>query len=189
MFKNAKSKRIYAIIFAAAIIVFISGYLVAFSGRNPQIDESSSISLSVSIDENVGLSILGSNPTGSSSTDVTIYGLSDVYVSIHNKTFSLDEALQNKQISIEHIIAQAQIDAQQNKCEEIYSSEYGLTRFLYKYPEYDLVIRNDVFETKSGEQYLIRDLGIAAPGKGDRIQPAYILLTEDGKLIYLLEEN
>lgn len=189
MFKNAKLKLLCAITLAtAAIISFISGYLLASSIRNYQTDAASSISLSVSVDESVGLSILGSSPTGSSSSDVTIYGLSDVYVSINDKTFRLDQALVKNQISIEKLIAQAQIDAQQGKCEEVYSSEYGLTSFIYKYPEYDLVIHNDMFESRNGEQYLIRDLGIAAPGKGRRIEFSYMILTEDGELINLLEE-
>lgn len=190
MFKNAKSKLLCAITLAtAAIISFISGYLVALSIRNSQTDAASSISLSVSVDESVGLSILGSSPTGSSSSNVTIYGLSDVYVSINNKSNKLDQALQNNQISIENLIAQAQIDAAQGKCEEICSSEYGLTTFIYKYPEFDLVVCNDMFECKNGDQYMIRDLGIAAPGKGRRIEFSYMILTEDGELINLLEER
>lgn len=91
-------------------------------------------------------------------------GLDNVTIEINGKHKALEKAIRYGNISIEEISLYARLDAKIGVCTETYTSENGLTKFLYSYPEFDLKLVNDVYETPDGKQHLIRDIALYCKG-------------------------
>ena len=91
-------------------------------------------------------------------------GLKEVTIEINGKNKLLENAIRYGNISFDDICYLAKLDAKNGECTETYVSSNGLTKFLYSYPEFDLKIVNDVYETPDGQQHLIQDIALYSPG-------------------------
>ena len=91
-------------------------------------------------------------------------GLKEVTIEINGKSKPLEKAIRYGYITFDDICYYARLDAKNGVCTETYTSTNGLTKFLYSYPEFDLKIVNDIYETPDGQQHLIRDIALYSPG-------------------------
>ena len=66
----------------------------------------------------------------------------------------------SRMLTVPELFAFARMDAQNGFCQESYISEHGLTHFCYAYPECELWIAYDVYETPDGGQTLINEIYI-----------------------------
>lgn len=94
---------------------------------------------------------------------LTYDDFSEVTIRINNSSVMLEDAIQNGLISPEEIFAYARIDSKNQYCTETYLSQNGLTQFNYQYPEFDLRITYDVYETPDKKQHLISKIMIVQP--------------------------
>lgn len=95
---------------------------------------------------------------------ILFLNVKDVTILINGEEYPLEAALRDHRVSFEEIYFSAQLDAENGFCEELYQSSHGLTLFTYRYPEFDLGIICDVFETPDGQQHLIHDLTVSNHG-------------------------
>ena len=91
-------------------------------------------------------------------------GIKDVMIDIEGVTKELEYAIRDGDISLAEIFAYARTDAVNGFCELSIRSRNGLSSYLYSYPEYDLKLVYDVYETPDGELHLISDMALYAPG-------------------------
>lgn len=78
----------------------------------------------------------------------------------NDKLKSFPDVIREKNLTIPEIFAFAHIDAQNGFCEETFVSSQGLAHFCYTYPECELWITYDIYETPDGEQNLINEIHI-----------------------------
>ncbi len=100
----------------------------------------------------------------SSSLCFTCIGLEDVSITIDGAATELGKALRDGSVSLDEISCLAQSDVRADFCAERWKSKNGLSHFCYTYPDFDLWITNDIYETPDGQQHLIRDVTLAQPG-------------------------
>lgn len=89
---------------------------------------------------------------------VVACGLSRVDISLQGDEIPVGQAIQERKVTPEELFCYARLDAQNGYCQERYASLNGLTHFCYTYPECDLCIVYDVYETPDGRQTLINEL-------------------------------
>lgn len=92
--------------------------------------------------------------------------LTDVTVELDGVPVPLEQALREGAITVEEITAYARIDAKNGICQEKYESTHGLTEFTYRYPEFNLQLIYDVYETPDGKQHLIQSINLYRTGSG-----------------------
>ncbi len=85
-------------------------------------------------------------------------GLAEVKVNLDGVEVPLEEAIRDEKLTLPEILAFARKDAQNGICKEEYTSEHGVTHFVYTYPECELHLTYDVYETPDGKQTLIEEL-------------------------------
>ena len=100
---------------------------------------------------------------GENCTEIVYQGITDAAISIDGISRKLEDAIAENHISISQIIAAARMDAANGFCKEIAKSHNSLTKFVYQYPEYDLVYIHDVYETPIS-QHLISEFSVCARG-------------------------
>lgn len=88
----------------------------------------------------------------------------DVAITLDGEAIPLETALPQGKVAEEDILYFARQDARAGVCKTEAVSLRGVTNFYFHYPEYSLKIIHDVQETPDGEQYLISELLIYAPG-------------------------
>lgn len=88
--------------------------------------------------------------------------LAEVAVHIDGADIPLAEAIREEKLTVPEILAFARRDARNGFCRETYVSEHGLTHFSYTYPECEVQIAYDVYETPDGNQTLIEEIYILA---------------------------
>lgn len=93
--------------------------------------------------------------------------LTNVTIEINGETVKLEDALKQGITSMEEIFACARRDAEAGFCEAAYESSHGLTHFTFYYPDYNLRIVNDVYETPDGKQHLIQDMELYSSDAGN----------------------
>lgn len=91
-------------------------------------------------------------------------GIKDVMIDIDGVAKELEYAIRDGDISLAEIFTYARADAENGFCEVNIRSKNGLSSFLYSYPEYDLKLIYDVYETPDGENHLISDMALYKPG-------------------------
>lgn len=91
-------------------------------------------------------------------------GLKDVMIDIEGVAKELEYAIRDGDISLAGIFAYARTDAENGFCKVSIRSRNGLSSFLFSYPEYDLKLVYDVYETPDGELHLISDMALYKPG-------------------------
>ena len=126
-------------------------------------DMEPNLCINVAIDSNEGLSEISLTELGENYDKITYLGISGAMIDIDGTILNLEDAILDEYISIDEIISCARLDAQSGFCEEIAESENGLTKFTYRYPDFDLMCIYDLYETPDGEQHLISEFGICEP--------------------------
>lgn len=84
--------------------------------------------------------------------------LAEVYIQMDGFSIPLAEAIREGRLTVPELFAFARIDAQNGVCTEAYTSVHGLTHFTYTYPECELELAYDVYETPDGKQHLIEEI-------------------------------
>ena len=97
---------------------------------------------------------------GNFTNDLRYYNVTDVCIAINSSTMPLEDALKEGFITEEEIFCFARMDAANGFCNEEMQSVNGLTHFTYSYPEYNLRMIYDIYETPDGQQHLICDMAI-----------------------------
>ena len=62
-------------------------------------------------------------------------------------------------------------------------SRYGLSRYRFHYPNFDLCITRDVFESAAGGRYPIFSIAFYLPGEGVSSELEQYLYAEDGTMV------
>lgn len=101
---------------------------------------------------------------GTSDLDFCCIGLTDVTIDLGGNVMDLGNALQEGKTSLSEISFLAQSDSQSGFCTEGWKSKNGLAEFRYSYPDFDLWIVDDIYETPDGLQHLIRGITLCQPG-------------------------
>lgn len=143
----------------------------------------------VQVDQSAGFQEIISDSTGRKCTSISTYNISEVTIEADGDVFSLEEAISGGVLSHESVHAQALFDLQNDICQVQYSSDLGLSEFIYLYDEYEILIRHDIFEAANGVEYLINDLIITAPKEAGNLSPGYRYLKDDGTELDLLAED
>ena len=101
---------------------------------------------------------------GTSDLDFCCIGLTDVTIDLGGNVMDLGNALREGKTSLSEISFLAQSDSQSGFCTEGWKSKNGLAEFRYSYPDFDLWIVDDIYETRDGLQHLIRGITLCQPG-------------------------
>lgn len=101
---------------------------------------------------------------GTSDLDFRCIGLTDVTIDLGGNVMDLGNALREGKTSLSEISFLAQSDSQSGFCTEGWKSKNGLAEFRYSYPDFDLWIVDDIYETPDGLQHLIRGITLCQPG-------------------------
>lgn len=138
-------------------------------------------------DGNAWVQIPASELNGNLSDGLTYLGVSDVTIELSGETMSLEQAIRDGRISVAEILAYARLDSKNGFCEETYTSKNGLTSFLYCYPDFDVHIIYDVYETPDGQQHLIEDLSIYSTGSHQNMHHYFV--DEDSPYGYFIDRE
>lgn len=84
--------------------------------------------------------------------------LKSVEIELNGICQPLETAIYDGMITVEEICLFARLDAKHGNCEETFFSENGLSSFTYSYPEFNLIIVHDIYETPDGMQHLINEI-------------------------------
>lgn len=155
------------------------------SGAEHNVSEQN-LSLSLSVNFNSRSSFLPSDLNGNFTEGLTYSGVTDVTINISNESIKLEDALCNHLITESEIFFFARQDALNGFCTESFESTYGLTNFIFSYPEYVLRIIYDVYETPDGQQHLISELTIYPPDTQPVVSKIFTL---NGSIIRYDQEN
>jgi len=101
---------------------------------------------------------------GNYGEDITYLDLVDVTLDVDGAPKKLEHAIRDGDITPEEIFAYARLDARDGICTEQFTSKNGLTRFTYAYPQFDLHLTYDVYETPDGNQHLINSVSLCRSG-------------------------
>lgn len=104
---------------------------------------------------------------------VSYSGLSQVNIQIGDTVMPLEDALKNGEITVEVLIADIRLDAEDKVCRERTASKLGLSRFIYQYRDFDAEITYDVYETPAKGNYIIRQICFYPPGHALNVSHAY----------------
>lgn len=97
---------------------------------------------------------------GGANAYIVYSGLSEVNINIDGTDVPLAEAVREGKLTLPEIFAFARMDAQNGFCAEAYTSARGLTHFTYTYPQCELRLAYDVYETPDGKQTLINEIQV-----------------------------
>lgn len=111
--------------------------------------------------EEIGFIKIPDEKKGSEKAELVYQNLSEVNITLSGKTEPLEDAIRTGKITGAEIFAYARMDAEAGYCKEGYTSEQGLTRFVYTYPEYALEMVYDIFEGSEGKNVLINEITVA----------------------------
>lgn len=111
--------------------------------------------------EEIGFIKIPDEKKGSEKAELVYQNLSEVKITLNGKTEPLEDAIRTGKITGAEIFAYARMDAENGFCKESFSSDDGLTHFIYGYPDYALEIAYDVLESPDGRQTLINEITIA----------------------------
>lgn len=100
---------------------------------------------------------------GSFQGDIVYLNLRDVNIDANGEQLKLEDALRDGIITAEEIFAYARLDARYGFCTETFESKHGLTHFTYCYPEFNLRLTYDVYETPDNQQHLINEIIFYSP--------------------------
>ena len=99
-------------------------------------------------------------------------GVSDVYICLSDGSERLEDALKNGDITEEEIFFRARQDARDGHCQETFETQHGVTFYNYHYPDYDLWLVYDVFNSPNGKAYPVSQLIVLRTTPDYRIHPS-----------------
>lgn len=139
--------------------------------------------------EDPGYTVVSQEELGEKTGTEIVYGdLKEVNLTWDGQTISLAQAIREEKLTVPEIFAFARLDAQNGFCQESYISEHGLTHFCYTYPEWELRIAYDIYETPDGQQTLIDELCVYNISEGYH-NVSYIYVDEDSQWGYFLDRE
>ena len=153
-------------------------------------DQMPQLKLTVTPDSDVGyINIAPEELNRMYDSTITYFEFSDVSIEIDGQSLPLSSAIRESRISVDEIIAYARNDAKGGHCIESYTSNLGLARYSYRYPDYELFYSHDIFESSSGKQYLIQSFSIYPPNRFDAMWSDFTVLDENGKEVSIYSED
>lgn len=99
-------------------------------------------------------------------------GVTDVSISLNSGDERLEDALRNGDITEEEIFFRARQDARDGRCQETFETQHGVTFYNYHYPDYDLWLVYDVFNSPNGKAYPVSQLIVLRTTPDYRIRPS-----------------
>lgn len=156
------NKKVFLLIFAVLVLLIV-GIAIgcspsSFAEENiPRLAISAAEAGDAYISQEIG-------QDGTSGIGFCCIGLKDVTIVIDGISMELENALRESKTSLGEILSLAQMDVRAGFCTESWKSKNGLAKFCYSYPDFDLWITNDIYETPDGLQHLIRQVTLAKPG-------------------------
>lgn len=168
-----KSRRILSIIglTLAAVLLLGIGFAIGRNDENKTVlvapTESTAPRLIISAvhaDSEYTSEKIQQTNDGTSDLDFCCIGLTDVTIDLGGNVMDLGNALREGKTSLSEISFLAQSDSQSGFCTEGWKSKNGLAEFRYSYPDFDLWIVDDIYETPDGLQHLIRGITLCQPG-------------------------
>lgn len=190
---SLKLNKGYLVVFLL-IIAFISIYICCntIPSTNYSIKSARKLNITAEANDMAGFTIITPEQLGGNFDEAIVYlNLTNVCIEINRTVHSLENAIQDGLITVEEIVAYARIDARNSICSETQTTTHGLTHFTYRYPEFDLCMTYDVYETPDGKQHLIEDITISAlpsPATTSRSR-SYNYLDEDSEYGYWLDRE
>ncbi len=97
---------------------------------------------------------------------LAILYLKDVTLEINGEQVPFAEAVAEGKITTAQLFYYARVDAENGYCKVTPLSRNGLAAFVFQYPELNLWIRYDVYETPDGQLHVIDDITLYGPGAG-----------------------
>lgn len=163
--KNNKKTILTAVLVLTALILGgIGGYCLGNSKEAPVTAQDRTLRIQVTAAPDADPTVYScADLEGSFNQDIQFDGVTDVTIQIGENTMLLIDALRQGLITDEEIFLFARMDAARGICQESSASVRGVTNFTYTYPEFDLRIVYDLYETPDGQQHLISDMGIYLP--------------------------
>lgn len=153
---NVTHRRLFSVCISLLLVVLvgIGGYII---GKNQAPHPIWQVTPAADL-QGSGTDLISNHADGNYNQVFLYPGIADVAIKIDGKTLDLGDALQQGAITEEEICALARADARNGICEETWESHHGLTHFTYHYPDFNLRIINDIYETPDGKQHLIRNI-------------------------------
>ena len=144
--------------------------------------------LSVSFDKGADYVEYTSDELGGNFSENLIYNfnITSVTIDIDGQSMPLNEALRDGFITEEEIFCDARLDAREGFCVETYESLNGLTNFTFAYPDYNLRLLYDIYESPSSEQRLISQMVVYEKDTG--LAPCHLFVDDETGEIYDLED-
>lgn len=122
-------------------------------------DDVPALNLTVTRVGNTDSQIFSPEEIGNNFNQGMIYwGVTDVSISLNSGDERLEDALKNGDITEEEIFFRARQDARDGRCQETFETQHGVTFYNYHYPDYDLWLVYDVFNSPNGKAYPVSQL-------------------------------
>lgn len=121
--------------------------------------------------------------------ELVYYLLSDISIEIDGSNIQLADAIRNDMVSLEQIIMQAKLDAESGIASLSYESNLGLSSFIYRYDNFEIMVTDDVFEAANGNQYHCKYVTICPPNAHSNLSAAYFYEDGNGNIIDLTRED
>lgn len=157
--------------FILGVAVGAVGCHLFFMSKDFQTPEPERISMKVVVDETGESTYFSAEEVGTACDySIGYYQVKQVTVNVEGQSYDFIEAIRNGIVSIEEIIAQAKLDSNDPKvCREKFVSDLGTSTFTYRYNDFEIVYRYDVFECADGQMRLLKDFIFAPYGQGHNV--------------------
>lgn len=114
---------------------------------------------------------------------IGMFQLDAVNLSIGGKSVPLDLALKARETTVEALIAQAFADARTGVCTRADWEDKGLSRFDFRYDNFDMTVTQDVCKTPTREKITVQDVAFYPAGTAAAQGIGQYLYDKDGSLI------
>ena len=173
---------------ADEISAFVRGAKAQLTASDTAAEPQQHLRLSVSFDDDADYVEYTSDELGGNFSEKLIYNfnITSVTIDIDGQSMPLNEALRDGFITEEEIFCDARLDAREGFCEETYESLNGLTNFTFAYPDYNIRLLYDIYESPSGEQRLISEMVVYEKDTG--LAPCHLFVDDETGEIYDLED-
>ena len=173
---------------AGEIAAFVRGEKAQPTASDTAAEPQQHLRLSVSYDQDADYVEYTSDELGGNFSENLIYNfnITSVTIDIDGQSMPLNEALRDGFITEEEIFCDARLDAREGFCEETYESLNGLTNFTFAYPDYNLRLLYDIYESPGGKQRLISQMVIYEKNTG--LAPCHLFIDEENGDLYDRED-
>lgn len=166
MTQNKSSFKKVLLMLALVLLVSLTG-CAAEQSASPTVPETTesvtptpSLNLTVHTDPESWISLSSEETGGNYSEGVQYRNFDSVTIELDGTAIPFEQALRENLITEEEVFCYARMDARNGFCEQSTESNHGLTHFTFSYPEFNLRLIYDIYETPDGQQHLISDLCI-----------------------------